>query len=110
MGATFVKSALPSFVSTRRDGTSTATPVAAGIAALLIAYTRQFRDPGLDAANYDNMRKLFLSMSQDSYGEPYRFLAPWSLFENMKGSERHEKFRVILDSPPSTQSLIMTNR
>ena len=71
-----------------------------------MAYTRQFLDPGSNAANYDNMRKLFLAMSQHASGEPYRFLAPWSLFENMNGSERREKFKMILESSPSIQSLI----
>jgi len=85
----------------RINGTSTATPVAAGIASLLIAYTRQF-DPSNDAAHYDRMRKLFLAMSRDSKGRSYRFLAPWSLFELEDESQRRALFKSIISGPPST--------
>ena len=45
----------------RRSGSSTSTPVAAGIAALLIGYAREQKV--LDIRNVQNMRKLFLAMS-----------------------------------------------
>ena len=64
----------------RRSGSSTATPIAAGIAALLIDYTHQCFDD-CDAQNIENMRKLFFAMSKETDGNPNRYLAPWSLFE-----------------------------
>lgn len=67
----------------RRDGTSTATPIAAGIAALFIDYAWQFMD-GNAAWTYENIRKLFTRMSKATYGKDYRYLAPWSIF----GAER----------------------
>jgi subtilisin family serine protease len=64
----------------RKDGTSTAALVAAGIAAFLLDYTQQFMDSGRDTDIHNNMRRLFVSMSQATIGQPYRFLAPWYLF------------------------------
>ena len=63
----------------RRDGTSTAAPIAAGIAALFIDYTWQFMD-GNGAWDYENMRKLFTWISKATIEKDYRYLAPWSLF------------------------------
>jgi hypothetical protein len=63
----------------RRDGTSTATPIAAGIAALFIDYTWQFMD-GNAAWTYENIRKLFTHLSKATFGKDYRYIAPWSLF------------------------------
>ena len=100
LGAGFSKSdSTPKRV--RKDGTSISTPVAAGIAAELIEYTRQFLDPGKDAACFENMRKLFLAMSIQSKGRSYRFLAPWSLFEFDSEVARQEKFREIFNERPS---------
>jgi len=69
----------PKHQTIRRDGTSTATPIAAGIAALFIDYVRQFLE-GDPAWSYDNMRKLFVRMSLATVEKDYRYLAPWSLF------------------------------
>jgi hypothetical protein len=63
----------------RRDGTSTATPIAVGIAALFIDYAWQFMD-GNAAWTYENIRKLFIHMSKATFGKDYRNLVPWSLF------------------------------
>ena len=63
----------------RWDGTSTATPIAAAIAALFIDYSWQFMD-GYGAWTYENMRKLFTRMSKATVEKDYRYLAPWSLF------------------------------
>ena len=65
----------------RLDGTSTATPIAAGLAAVLIGYTRQFMENREGADTYENMRKLFLFMSFASKGKDYRYLAFHFLFE-----------------------------
>ena len=79
----------------RRSGSSTATPVATGIAALLIDYTRQWLDD-CDAQNIDNMRKLFLAMSIQTEGNPVRYLAPWSLFEHQ---DPRETIKRIIERP-----------
>src|SRR5271155_1522044 len=63
----------------RRDGTSTAAPIAAGIAAIFVDYTWQFME-GKGACTYENIRKLFTRMSRATIGKDYRYLAPWSLF------------------------------
>lgn len=68
----------------RRSGTSTAVAIATGIVALLIDYTRQFTGRGKGADNWDNLRKLFIKMSEATAEEPYRFLAPKYLFDTSK--------------------------
>ena len=82
----------------RKDGTSTAALVAAGIAAFLIDYTRQFMDLGQGANNCENMRKLFNSMSRATVGQSYRFLAPWYMFG--AGRNTNELFSSALSNPP----------
>lgn len=79
----------------RRDGTSTATPIAAGIAALLIDYTWQYID-GKGAESYDNMRKLFIDMSKATVGKDYRYLAPWYLFGEGKESKNYIKNILVI--------------
>jgi subtilisin family serine protease len=64
----------------RRSGTSTAVAVATGIVAFLIDYTRQFLPRGLVTDNWDNLRKIFLKMSEATIGESYRYLSPKYLF------------------------------
>ena len=81
----------------RRDGTSTAAPVAAGIAALLLEYTRHILD--LNGPIHDNMRKLFLAMSAESEGQANRYLAPWSIFEFEDEFRRRESIMKILKEP-----------
>lgn len=65
----------------RKDGTSSATPTAAGVAALFIEYCRT-KKLG-EAGSHQNMFKLFSAMSEDS-GEAYRFLRPWTLLNEKK--------------------------
>lgn len=72
----------PQNVKERRSGTSTATPIAAGIAALFVEYTRQFTSRGEGADNYDNLRKIFLKVSELSDGNPYRYLAVPNFFRS----------------------------
>src|SRR5437773_4736635 len=84
----------------RRDGTSTAAPVAAGIATLLIEYTWHISEQtNLDGTIHDNMRKLFLAMSAESQGQANRYLAPWSIFESEDESRRRESIMKILKDP-----------
>jgi hypothetical protein len=80
----------------RRNGTSTATPIAAGIAALLIDYSWQFMDGG-GAHNYESMRKLFIAMSKSTIGKDYRYLVPWSFFGAGKDPKR--EIKNILSTP-----------
>jgi len=69
----------------RYDGTSIATPIAAGIAALFIEYTGQLPNQVKDKSRHENMLKLFSKMSKEYPGETYRFLTPWLLLsENGK--------------------------
>lgn len=72
----------------RLDGTSTAAPCAAGVAALLLDYLRQFESREVE--NPVAMRKLFIKMSAGTAGAPYRFLAPWYLFR-VQDPQQHIK-------------------
>jgi hypothetical protein len=96
------KSSLPAGILegnyVRRDGTSTAAPIAAGIVALLLAYTRQFLDWDEGPEVYDNVRKLFIKMSEATVEQPYRYLAPWYLFEKDSKGTR-ETFRTVCAEP-----------
>ena len=64
----------------RRDGTSVATPIAAGLAALLIEYTRQPKNKCNEAKGHVDMLKLFYKMSSERM-QTYRFLKPWTLLD-----------------------------
>lgn len=67
-----------SFYSGERvSGTSYATPIAAGIAALFL----QMMDlPARSyAEHFADMRKIFLATAQDSQDDDYLFLKPWIL-------------------------------
>jgi hypothetical protein len=69
------------YATERKDGTSSATPIAAGIAALFIEYSHR---NGLgDAGSHESMLKLFSAMSAES-GDTYRLLRPWTLLEEGK--------------------------
>jgi hypothetical protein len=97
----------------RRYGTSTATPIAAGIAALLIDYSWQIMD-GNAAWTYENIRKLFTRMSKATFGKDYRYIVPWALFG--AGREPQTDIKNILSSPigtrPTTENfdMLMTFR
>jgi hypothetical protein len=68
----------------QNDGTSSATPVAAGIVALLFDYLRQFKSRSDET--YDNVLKLFIKMSTTTSTKSYRFLVPCLVFV-----EAHER-------------------
>ena len=76
-----------SFSSDRMSGTSFATPIAAGIAALFLDFARPRqicqRGPGLMM----DMQKIFLHISSASLNEDYRYLAPWTLVEGLREGE-----------------------
>lgn len=69
------------YTTERKDGTSSATPIAAGIAALFIEYSR--RNNLGEVGSHENMLKLFSAMSDD-HGETYRLLRPWTLLDKKK--------------------------
>ena len=81
----------------RRDGTSTATAITAGIAALLIDFTRQL---GKRADTYENMRKLFIGMSEATVGKDYRYLALSYLFE--PGKDARAFIKRVISHPAGT--------
>jgi hypothetical protein len=88
----------------RNDGTSTATPCAAGIACLLLDYLSRF--VSRDKLTYDNMKKIFIKISTATVGYEYRFLAPWFLFDDVPDPEKYIK--EILERPagsPISQEL-----
>jgi hypothetical protein len=84
----------------RQDGTSTATPIAAGIAALLIDYSWQLMGRKV-AGTYENVRKLFKCMSKGTALQNYRYLVPWSLFE--REIDSREYIKDILESSLGTR-------
>ena len=88
----------------RRSGTSTAVYTAAGIAALLIDYTRQFMDLQCGADRHNNMRKIFIKMSEATAETTYRFLSPKYLFE-LSTDTKHLIRSVI--SKPSGNVLVV---
>jgi Subtilase family len=78
-----------------RDGSSTAAPIAAGIAALTLRLLRQI--PGLSPPgpeNWHNMRKMFLAMSEEG---SYRYLTPWYLARRNIPSSKARKAALIKD-------------
>jgi hypothetical protein len=95
--------------SKREDGTSVATPIAAGIASLLLDLLRQAAliGPGSKPqSNRDIIRKLFLAMSKLSMDTSYRYLAPWSLIQSHISSREARKdlfvkeIERVLRNPP----------
>ena len=91
----------------RKDGTSTATPVAAGIAAMLVDFMRQFMDPPRGAENYERIRKLFIIMSAATVEQSYRYLAPWYIFG--AGKDSKEIVKSICEKPAGTQLRISSS-
>lgn len=91
---------------TRRTGTSTATPIAAGIAAVFLDYTRQFTDAVKGPDNFARVRKLFIEMSKASVNLPYRYLVPWSLFDPTFNSQKcRQAIQDILQRAPGIHCL-----
>jgi subtilisin family serine protease len=92
-----VLSAWPTTLSDKghviRRGTSIATPIAAGIAALLLELTSQrpceIPEPQIKTMKeFDGMRKLFILMSSRDREIPaggYNFVQPWDLVKKSKG-------------------------
>ena len=74
----------------RLSGTSVASPIAAGLAALVLEFARQpplsFEpDIALKLKRLDGMQQVFrtlLSEKQDD-GQPHKFLLPWKTFKSM---------------------------
>ena len=85
---------------TRMFGTSVAAPIVAGIAAILIDYTRQYLDPGEGINTFHNLCTLFDAISRTTIG-PYRYLVPWALFEG--GRDGMAVVRKALRKPSFTR-------
>jgi hypothetical protein len=81
----------------RFDGTSTATPIAAGIAALFIEYIRRLPNQVKDKNRHESMLKLFFKMSKEYPGETYCFLTPW-LFLNEDDELLRNEIQTTLDA------------
>jgi Subtilase family len=92
-----VLGAVPGNQYRRKDGTSTATPIAAGIAAVLIDFTRQFMDMPKGPDIYQTMRKLFIKMSEATVEQSYRYLAPWYLINPEQDSRK--VIKAICENP-----------
>lgn len=80
LGASVRRTWWGGYTTERKDGTSSATPIAAGVAALFIEYMRRNR---YGVASHQNIFKLFSAMSAD-FGETYRLLCPWTLVDEEK--------------------------
>jgi len=89
----------------RNTGTSTAVVIAAGITAFLIDYTRQFMERGKGADNWENLRKIFLKMSEATAEESYRYLAPRYLFVTTNDAE--SLIRSVLKNPTGMNAFIV---
>jgi hypothetical protein len=88
----------------RRDGSSTAAPVAAAIAALLLDYMDQFMKRETPSENYEKIRKLFLFMSFSTIGYSYRNLVPWHLFNDREDSKA--RIKEVLSRPAGISFVI----
>lgn len=70
----------------RNSGTSTSTPIAAAIAALILEFAKQ---PNLHISHHarlnslESMKEIFARMSEEKDG--YRFLVPWKLLDEEVG-------------------------
>ena len=76
----------------RMDGTSTATPIAAGIAALTLDLILQASssEPILYEGR-KTIRKIFLEMSRGSHSKSYFYLKPWSLFSDSNSRMKRKR-------------------
>ena len=84
-----------------KDGTSIATIVAAGIAAILSDYVKNNFD-GVKCVNYELMRKMFMKLSEATLDQPYRYLAPWRVF----GAGKNTKALLEKALQPTADSMV----
>jgi subtilisin family serine protease len=70
-----------------RSGTSVATPISAGIAALFLDYINQPENRVNGARNRGNICKLFNKASRD-YGESFKVLHPWLLLDDSENARQ----------------------
>lgn len=94
-----VKSAWPKALNEtcekRGTGTSVATPIAAGTAALVLEFARQLSGPDELTPiskseilwRYYGMRAVFALMSRDSSKDGFNWIRPWALFSNEQTTE-----------------------
>jgi subtilisin family serine protease len=84
-------------LNVRRSGTSTAAPIASGIAAIFVEYTQQFLNG--DRITREQLRKLFYAISKETDGHPNLYLAPWEVFRDCEHSDVESVIGQILESP-----------
>jgi hypothetical protein len=83
------------YTTERKDGTSSATPIAAGVTALFLEYTH--RNGFGEAGTHENMVKLFSAMSAET-GDTYRLLRPWTLLDGEKVKAALERRKTEVES------------
>ena len=93
--------------TTLRSGTSTATPIAAAIASLLLDYTLQILDPVTGPGSTARIRKLFLAMSKATVGSSYRYIVPWSILG--ANIDTKKVIKDILKQSPGMPSMNRSN-
>lgn len=80
---------VPGVVHSRVNGTSFASPIAAGIAALVLEFARQSPLTGDNTIEYlrmkDGMEIIFKMIQIQKTSEPFMFLSPWMLFGDPSG-------------------------
>jgi len=79
-----------------REGTSTATPIAAGIAALLLESIRQTREVTRTEIR-SIMKSFFRAISSATKGGTYRYLTPWTLLD---GKSLRDSIDSVFKNPP----------
>jgi hypothetical protein len=91
----------------RADGSSIATPIAAGIAALFLEYLRQHIEIQ-PTSRGEYIRRLFLNISGSHSSDHYRFLAPWNLLDITDRNvpdQRWEKVKAVIHTSPGIIAL-----
>ena len=83
--------------SIRRDGTSVATCVATGLAALLIDYARRFLDGSCIKPN--TLQAILHGISEASTQRFYRYISPWGIFGPNKDTKETLKniMNIVVD-------------
>jgi hypothetical protein len=87
----------------QKDGSSVATPIAAGIAANLLEYINRFTTPEPTEIN-GYIRSLFLHMTADR-SRSYYYLCPWKLLDGsniMEPEWRWTEFEEKMKNPPAS--------
>ena len=93
----------------RRTGSSTATAIAAGIAALCLDYIRQFKSPE-PSKRAEYIRTLFLKMSGATRTQPYQYLTPWLLLDGQITTNPIDRWRKVEAILQRTPGMVLVSR